>query len=523
MSGVATYTRPNYTTQLGASYKGNLDAAAAVFERIAAAFAPHEQSLGSPTPDLSIRVDAGYIFSTSGLTEVAAQTVSGFTIPSAGQERIDRVVIDSTTGVATRVAGTAVTGSPSATPPAIPAGKLPCCQVRLTSSDTAVLNSNITDERIGVSPPANAAAIAGTAGLKVVPLNVGQGTWVNGTTTYSAVTSGNYGLTTTTNNDGHIISDPAQFSAVNYLISQIATGVPVYVYEYWNGASWASLTVGTTPTFTAVGLTQMRFTVPGDWAVGGSGTGVPAGNFNIRVRATTAPSQAVQGRASLSNKVGLTADQVVMLDTSNVPLFAGTVSISPDIRVAGSAANGRDQAGAFTTSTFIHLWIISNGTTTAGLWSASASAPTLPSGYTYKAYAGAWYFDSNSLLRHGSQFKDEHRYTVGFKDAAAVALTTTAVSLTPTIPANATKARMLSVGNSAGQAVFFSPTFFTGANAAGFAGQSAFVVQSSNTGNAGSTADEIPVLTANTLYWACGSTQTTDAWTMGFRNPGNLN
>lgn len=102
-------------------------------------------------------------------------------VPSAGQHRVDRVVVDVVTGVASRVAGTAVTGSPSATPPAIPAGKLPICQVRITSDDTVILNSMITDERLfqpqsasdtvqGLIEIASAAEMeAGTDSLKAVP------------------------------------------------------------------------------------------------------------------------------------------------------------------------------------------------------------------------------------------------------------------------------------------------------------------------------------------------------------------
>lgn len=144
----ATYTRPNYTSQAGAIWKANQDGAFRVHERQGTWFAPHQQDQGSPAPELSVRVDAGYIFDGETLTEVAAQTVGGFTTPSAGEHRVDRVVVDAITGAATRVAGTAVTGSPSATPPAIPAGKLPVCQVLMTDSDTVVIDSMITDERV---------------------------------------------------------------------------------------------------------------------------------------------------------------------------------------------------------------------------------------------------------------------------------------------------------------------------------------------------------------------------------------
>ena len=152
----ANYTRPNYTTQSGTAYPANIDAMAKVFERIAGAFAPHEQTAGSPAPDLTVIVDAGPVLDLSGsapdLNEMAQQTVSGFTIPSAGQTRIDRVVMNHTTGQAMRIAGTAVTtgGSPSAAPPDIPVNTLPVCQVAIASSDTAITNDMITDERSGI-------------------------------------------------------------------------------------------------------------------------------------------------------------------------------------------------------------------------------------------------------------------------------------------------------------------------------------------------------------------------------------
>ncbi len=144
----ATYKRPNFTTMGAAELKAAIEASFQALERLGLTFVAHEQDVGSPQPDMSVRVDAGHIWSGGVLTEVAAQTVSGFTVPSAGQHRIDRVVIDATTGVATRVAGTPATGSPSAVPPAIPAGKFPCCRVEITSSDTAITNDMIYPENV---------------------------------------------------------------------------------------------------------------------------------------------------------------------------------------------------------------------------------------------------------------------------------------------------------------------------------------------------------------------------------------
>lgn len=149
---VPTFLQPNFTTQSAAVYKAAIDAAIAVLARQAAGFAAHEQDASSPQPDMTVRVDAGqtftFGFAAPELREIAAQTVSGFTTPAAGYERIDRVVIDPLTGAATRVAGTAqTTGSPGPSAPAIPAGKLPVCQVLITDSDTVITNDMITDER----------------------------------------------------------------------------------------------------------------------------------------------------------------------------------------------------------------------------------------------------------------------------------------------------------------------------------------------------------------------------------------
>lgn len=153
---VSTYTRPNYSTQSGTAYPANIDAMAAAFERIAGAFAPHEQNVGSPAPDLTIVVDVGAVLDFSGsspdLNEMAQQTVTGFTIPSSGQTRVDRVVIDETTGVARRIAGTPQTtgGSPTAVAPDIPPHSWSVCRVTITSADTAITNDMIVDERVGM-------------------------------------------------------------------------------------------------------------------------------------------------------------------------------------------------------------------------------------------------------------------------------------------------------------------------------------------------------------------------------------
>src|SRR3546814_12559851 len=62
--------------------------------------------------------------------------------------RIDRVVVDSTTGEASLLTG-AENGSP--VPPALTTGSLPVAQIALSPGMTAITNVSITDERALIS------------------------------------------------------------------------------------------------------------------------------------------------------------------------------------------------------------------------------------------------------------------------------------------------------------------------------------------------------------------------------------
>lgn len=110
----------------------------AVAQRIVGPFAPHAQV----SPDLTIALDPGYLLNGTTLTEVTAQIIGPFAPPASGF-RIDRVVVDRTTGAAGAVVGTAN----SLTPPAIPSGKLPVARVFLDSTTLKIDNNAIVDER----------------------------------------------------------------------------------------------------------------------------------------------------------------------------------------------------------------------------------------------------------------------------------------------------------------------------------------------------------------------------------------
>lgn len=87
----------------------------------------------------------------------------------------------------------------------------------------------------------------------------------------------------------------------------------------------------------------------------------------------------------LSATVTVTADSVCLKNVGNQQVVVNSISVTPSLSASG--ANGLD-TGASVASTWYSVWIIWNGTTTAGLLSLSATSPTMPVGYTHKARVG---------------------------------------------------------------------------------------------------------------------------------------
>ncbi len=170
---VGTFQQPNNETQGGTAYKTNIDNCFAVLARLAGAFAPHEQAV----PNMTVLLDAGALFGAGVLTNVASQSTAAITAP-VSNPRIDRVVIDQASGGVSVIAGVEA-ASPS--PPALPAGKLPNCQMLLSPSTAAITNALITDERVAGAPAASYAFAVGAIYLSVDSTNpatsLGYGAW----------------------------------------------------------------------------------------------------------------------------------------------------------------------------------------------------------------------------------------------------------------------------------------------------------------------------------------------------------
>jgi hypothetical protein len=101
-----------------------------------------------------------------------------------------------------------------------------------------------------------------------------------------------------------------------------------------------------------------------------------------------------------ADTLAVTIDEIVLEDSSNNKKTFRSISETANKTVSGPTANGRDQSGAFSNSTWAYLYIIgkTDGTIDS-LLSASSSAPTLPSGYVYKALVSAGYIDGSGNFR----------------------------------------------------------------------------------------------------------------------------
>lgn len=137
---VATFNTPNNTTMTGTQYLAAVDGAVAVLAGVAAQFAPHQQS----SANMTVVVDAGAVLNGTTLTSKAQQSTGVITAPTNGTQRIDRVVVSSSTGNVSVITGTQ-SNSPAV--PSLITGNFPVAQVLLLANSTAISNSMITDER----------------------------------------------------------------------------------------------------------------------------------------------------------------------------------------------------------------------------------------------------------------------------------------------------------------------------------------------------------------------------------------
>lgn len=148
----------------------------------------------------------------------------------------------------------------------------------------------------------------------------------------------------------------------------------------------------------------------------------------------------------------MSADQVALrnpTDTS-ISVRTNTGTLTVNLATAGPAANGRDQAAAFTGNTWLHGYFIWNGTTLATTISATAppTGPVLPTGYTAWAYAGFVRFGTGS---GGSLLRTRWRGSRMYYDVATQVVSNGASVIETTVGvASAVAPNAISLGLSVG-------------------------------------------------------------------------
>jgi len=121
-----------------------------------------------------------------------------------------------------------------------------------------------------------------------------------------------------------------------------------------------------------------------------------------------------------TTKVTLTADYLTLKDSSDKVYQAASVNVTANITASG--VNGLD-TGAEAGNTWYYLYVIYNDTTVASLLSTSATAPTLPSGYTYSRLVSAVRNDGSSNFLAYKQNDEEVWYAA--RQSIASGLTST--------------------------------------------------------------------------------------------------
>ncbi len=227
-------------------------------------------------------------------------------------------------------------------------------------------------------------------------------------------------------------------------------------------AATARATLGAAADAAVVHLTGTE-TIPGDKTLSGNNT--YSGNSNITGDVDVNGAELLDGQAIVAAAGGATVTGWVPRGylaglklsnngtdaTNDIDIAVGEATDSTHVvrmkltsaltkRLDAVWAAGTNQGGLDTgveaNSTWYHLWLIrkdSDGSIDA-LFSTSATAPTMPGGYTYKRRIGSVYNDSGGNLKAFTQTGDRFMWNTYTTDASSEAIGTTAILYTLTVP-----------------------------------------------------------------------------------------
>jgi hypothetical protein len=282
--------------------------------------------------------------------------------------------------------------------------------------------------------------------------------------------------------------------------------------KYWNGASWD----------------EKQVVFVGECVTGASSvSNVRQYPYlqNIIIKPTSIEgcykNLLITNGATPNSQVAVTVDEIVLKDSSKRAYVASTVSLT--VSTGSSGANGLD-TGSVANSTWYSVWVIYNSytNTVAGLLSTSSTAPTMPTGYSYKARVGWVKTYSDGTLLRTKQVNDEAQYVVtGSTNTAAM----------PIIAAGAQGSISTPTYVAVSVSAFVPPTAWKIGIVIGQAGGGALIAPNNNYGAYSSATNQPPVMSAQpnvgmhgwimlestNIYYAC-DTAGRNAYVLGWRD-----
>lgn len=382
---------------------------------------------------------------------------------------------------------------------------------------TAELNNHDYKDSCRIATTANLAALSGLAAIDGVTPVAGDRILVKDQTTGSQ-------------NGIYVAASGAWARATDCdENSEVTSGVLVPVTE--GTVSADTIYMLTTDGTITIGVTALTFaTVNGNVGTPGTYTQVTVDAKGRVVAGSSAGSAAIQGAfknlalsaSGVAATVTVTCDELILGDGSGG--YAVERAINGTITTTNTGAGGLD-TGALAVSTWYSIWRIGKTDgTRAWLFSLSATAPTMPSGYTLKARIG-WFRTDSTGNKYPLSFKQYGR-RIQYVAAAGsnVATLPTIISgvqgsvSTPTwvagavgafVPTTAGSIKMLWSGDSNTAGCIVAPNNAYGASGAGGSGKRAwFDVNGAQDTYGGIYSQVLDMVleSSNVYYAAAGST-----------------
>lgn len=238
---------------------------------------------------------------------------------------------------------------------------------------------------------------------------------------------GFYGINNASSNAFSLTVTTASSIAVGYTVPQggisfcMTDGITIFTDTNKANASIIPITYSEMQTVTAsrlLGNPSSIAAIPSEVTIG-TGLTLTSSNSTISNQALPVPAvfKNLSIKVATNTTVTVAADFVTVTDgTSYI-----TVPVSATCNLGAAGAVNELDAGTIAAATWYSMWVIYNGTTVGTLASLSATGPTMPAGYTFKARVG-WVRTAAAVaqLLGTWQYGRQAQYVVGLAQTTVI-------------------------------------------------------------------------------------------------------